>query len=101
MIKWILAWRYFMKRPISYLAVAAVMLCVFIVVVVLTVMHGLLGDFKQKNHAFAGDCVIESDSLVGFGYYEDLLETLNAREDIVAASPVAKGIGGDGYSAAL
>ncbi len=93
MIKWILAWRYFMKRPISYLAVAAVMLCVFIVVVVMTVMNGLLGDFKQKNHAFAGDCVIASDSLVGFGYYEEFLETLNAQPEILAASPVAKGVG--------
>ena len=82
-----------MKRPISYLAVTAVMLCVFIVVVVMTVMNGLLGDFKQKNHAFAGDCVIASDSLVGFGYYEDFIDTLDVTPEIQAASPVAQGIG--------
>ena len=93
MIKWILAWRYFMKRPITLLAVVAVTLCVFIVVVVMTVMNGLLGDFKEKNHAFAGVCVIESDSLVGFGYYEAFLETLKGLPEVAAASPVAKGIG--------
>ncbi|MHC4551456.1 MAG: ABC transporter permease [Planctomycetota bacterium] len=93
MIKWILAWRYFMKRPITLLAVVAVTLCVFIVVVVMTVMNGLLGDFEEKNHAFAGDCVIASDSLVGFGYYEEFLETLDGLPEVAAASPVAKGVG--------
>ncbi len=93
MIKWILAWRYFIKRPISILAVVAVTLCVFIVVVVMSVMNGLVGDFKEKNHDFAGDCVIASDSLVGFGYYEDFLEVLNNQPEVKAASPVAKGIG--------
>ena len=93
MIKWILAWRYFFKRPISILAVVAVALCVFIVVVVMTVMNGLVGDFKEKNHAYVGDCVVESDSLVGFGYYEEFLERLKTQPEIKAASPVAKGIG--------
>ena len=93
MIQWILAWRYFFKRPISILAVVAVALCVFIVIVVMTVMNGLLGDFREKNHAYAGDCVIESDSLVGFGYYEDFLVRLNQEPFVAAASPVAKGIG--------
>lgn len=93
MIKWLLAWRYFFRRPISILAVAAVMLCVFIVVVVMTVMNGLVEDFKQKNHSYAGDCVIESDSLTGFPYYEEFLEILRQQPFIEAASPVAKGVG--------
>lgn len=76
MIQWILAWRYFFKRPITILAVVAVALCVFIVIVVMTVMNGLLRDFREKNHAFTGDCVIASDSLVGFGYYADFLDRL-------------------------
>lgn len=93
MIKWLLAWRYFMKRPITILAVTAVSLCVFIVLVVMTVMNGLVRDFKEKNHAYAGDCVIESDSLVGFGYYEDFIEQLKQQPYIKAVSPVAKGVG--------
>jgi len=93
MIKWLLAWRYFFKRPISILAVVAVALCVFIVLVVMTVMNGLLRDFKQKNHDYAGDCVIASDSLVGFGYYEDFMDILSQQSFVAAVSPVAKGVG--------
>lgn len=93
MIQWLLAWRYFIKRPISILAVIAVTLCVFIVLVVMTVMNGLVRDFKQKNHDYAGDCVIESDSLVGFGYYESLMDLLKEQPYIEAVSPVAKGVG--------
>ncbi|MCE5185668.1 MAG: FtsX-like permease family protein [Planctomycetaceae bacterium] len=93
MVKWLLAWRYFLKRPISYLAVAAVSMCVFIVIVVMTVMSGLVREFKAKNHAFVGDCVIETDSLVGFGYYEEFLSRLQEQSFVEAVSPVAKGIG--------
>ena len=42
MYKVILSFRYLFKRRISYLAFLAVALCVFIVVVVMTVMTGLL-----------------------------------------------------------
>ncbi|MHC5082819.1 MAG: ABC transporter permease [Planctomycetota bacterium] len=93
MMKWYLAWRYFIKRPISILAVVAVALCVFIVIVVMTVMNGLVTDFKEKNHAYAGDCVIECDSLVGFGYYEDFLTQLASEPSVAAASPVVRGMG--------
>ena len=93
MIKWLLAWRYFFKRPISILAVIAVALCVFIVLVVMTVMNGLLRDFKQKNHNYTGDCIVASDSLVGFGYYEEFMDVLKKQPYIKAVSPVAKGVG--------
>ena len=93
MIQWMLAWRYFFKRPISILAVAAVALCVFIVMVVMTVMNGLVQDFREKNHNYVGDCVIASDSLVGFGYYEDFLTQLGNEPLVAAASPVARGMG--------
>ena len=93
MMKWYLAWRYFIKRPISILAVVAVALCVFIVIVVMTVMNGLVQDFKEKNHAYAGDCVVHCDSLVGFGYYEEFLEALSGEPVVSVASPVVKGMG--------
>jgi len=90
MYKFILAFRYLFKRRISYLASLAVALCVFIVVIVMTVMTGLVDDYKQKNHKFTGDCVLTSDSLVGFGYYEDFLKILDKQDFIYAASPVIK-----------
>lgn len=94
MHKVILAIRYFLKRRITHFAVLAVALCVFIVVVVMTVMTGLVGDFKRKNHDFVGDCIVGTESLVGFAYYEDFINILQAQNDFVkAVSPVIKSYG--------
>jgi ABC-type lipoprotein release transport system permease subunit len=91
MYKIILAIRYLFKRRISWLAVAAVALCVFMVVVVMTVLSGLVIDFKNKNHNFVGDCIISTPSLVGFPYYGEFMSRLLKEADFVeAASPVVK-----------
>jgi lipoprotein-releasing system permease protein len=88
--KLILALRYLYRRRISYLALGAVALCVFIVVVVMTVMRGLVSDFKEKNHSFTGDCVVGTESLVGFPYYEDFVRVLDGAGFIECVSPVIK-----------
>lgn len=90
MYKLVLAFRYLIKRPVSYLAFLAVAICVFIVVVVMTVMTGLVSDFRQKNHNFVGDCVVGTESLVGFEYYEDFLKVLEQADFIQSFSPVIK-----------
>ncbi|MBN2182129.1 MAG: FtsX-like permease family protein [Sedimentisphaerales bacterium] len=88
--KFALPIRYFTQRRISWLAFSAVALCVFIIVVVMTIMSGLVNDFKERNHRFVGDCVIGTDSLVGFAYYEDFNEILQRQEYVEAVSPVIK-----------
>ena len=93
MYKVILALRYLLKRRITYFAVLAVALCVFIVVVVMTVMTGLVSDFKQKNHDFVGDCVVGSKSLAGFPYYEDFMRLLEGTSCVESVSPVIKSYG--------
>jgi lipoprotein-releasing system permease protein len=93
MYKFILATRYLVKRHITYFAILAVSLCVFIVVIVMTVMTGLVGDFKQKNHDFVGDCVVSTESLVGFGYYEGFVELLDRANFVQGVSPVIKSYG--------
>ena len=93
MYKLILPTRYFLKRRITYLAVAAVALCVFIVVVVMTVMNGLVVEFKDKNHDFVGDCIVSTDSLVGFAYYADFVEELKKADFVGATSTVVNGFG--------
>lgn len=90
MYKVVLAIRYLVKRRITYLAVAAVALCVFIVVVVMTVMTGLVRDFKQKNYRFVGDCVVGTESLVGFAYYEDFMKVLEKEDFVEGVSAVIK-----------
>ena len=88
-----LAVRYFLRRRISILAVAAVALCVFIVLVVMTVMNGLVVDFRSKNHAFVGDCVVGTDSLVGFPYYEEFVAELKKQDAVEAVSAVIRSFG--------
>jgi len=93
MYKLTLIIRYLLRRRITHFAVLAVALCVFIVVVVMTIMTGLVEDFKQKNHQFVGDCVVGTDSLVGFPYYEEFMETLRGTDFVQAVSPVVKSYG--------
>ena len=90
MYKVILPFRYLFKKRISYLALVAVALCVFIVVVVMTVMTGLVRDFRQKNHSFVGDCVVGTESLVGFSYYEDFMKVLKQADFIEGLSAAIK-----------
>ncbi len=90
MYKVTLAIRYLLKRRITYFAILAVALCVFIVLVVMTVMAGLVDDFKDKNHLFTGDCVVGTESLVGFAYYEDFMKILERTDFVEAVSPTAK-----------
>ena len=90
MYKILLALRYLLKRKITYFAIIAVTLCVFIVVVVMTVMAGLVNDFRERNYRFVGDCVVGTDSLVGFAYYEDFMTILEQQDFVEAVSPVIK-----------
>jgi lipoprotein-releasing system permease protein len=86
----ILITRYLLKRRITHFAIAAVALCVFTVVVVMTVMIGLVGGFKQKNHAFVGDCVVGTESLVGFPYYEEFMAIVERSVLVQGVSPIVK-----------
>ncbi len=88
MYKFILAIRYLLKRKVSSFAVLAVALSVFVVLVVITVLSGLVRDFKDKMYGFTGDCVVSSRSMVGFPYYEEFMEKLQGQEIIEAVSPV-------------
>ncbi|RKY07374.1 MAG: hypothetical protein DRP66_06840 [Planctomycetota bacterium] len=93
MYKLKLAIRYFLRRRITAIAVAAVALCVFIVVVVMTVMNGLVSEFRSKNHNFVGDCVISTDSLVGFPYYAEFIAELDKQQFVAATSGVIRSYG--------
>ena len=93
MYKLILASRYLINRHIAYLAMLVVALSVFVVIVVMTVLQGLVDDFKQRTHYFVGDCVVATDSLVGFPYYDEFLRVLEANPSVEAASPLISSYG--------
>jgi ABC-type lipoprotein release transport system permease subunit len=56
----------------------------------MTVMTGLVQGFKEKNHEFVGDCVVSTESLVGFPYYEEFVQRLERTDLVGAVSPVLK-----------
>ncbi len=91
MYKFVLAFRFLLKRRISYFSVFAVALCVFVVFVVMTVLSGLTADFKEKTHSWSGDCIVSTKSLVGFSYYEEFMQILQEQKEIKAVSPVIRG----------
>lgn len=93
MYKLKLPFRYLFKHKITYLAVIAVSLCVFIVVVVMTVHRGLVTEFKAKNHRYTGDCIISTDSMVGFSYYQEFIDELDRVDFVKACAPVIKTVG--------
>ena len=93
MYKFILAVRYLFKRRITYLALTSVALCVFMVLVVMTVMARLARDFEAKNHNWAGDCILSSDSLVGFAYYDEFVKKLEGADFVEAVSAVIRSYG--------
>ena len=92
MYKLLLAIRYLIRRRITLLAIMSVMLCVFMVVVVMTVMIGLVDEFTVKNHEFFSDCIISTDSLVGFAHYEEFIDQLDEQDFVKAAAPVLKSV---------
>jgi ABC-type lipoprotein release transport system permease subunit len=59
----------------------------------MTVMTGLVSDFKDKNHRYVGDCVVGTESLVGFAYYDDFAEILKREDFVEGVSPVIKSYG--------
>jgi len=90
MYKIVLALRFLLKRRLSYFCVAATALCVFVVLVVITVLSGLTAEFKRNTYLSVGDCVVNSRSLVGFGYYDQFMRVLEKEQIVKAASPVIR-----------
>lgn len=93
MFKLLLIWRYFLKRRLAWLAVAAVGLIVMLVVVVLSVMAGLLEQTRQRNHGWSGDVILSRPSAVGFPAYEAFLEVLAQEQMVATATPVIRSFG--------
>jgi lipoprotein-releasing system permease protein len=83
----------FKSSRLTILAVLAVAVSVFIVIVVMTVMNGLTVDFIEKNHAFFSDCIVSTDSLVGFGHYDEFMTTLQSGDFVESVSPVINTFG--------
>ena len=67
----------------------AVALCTTMVLVVISVMGGWLDMFEHSFQGLTGDIVVESrnDSLVGFPYYQEMIDRMLQQPGIAAAVP--------------
>ena len=95
MYKLFLTLRYLRKRRIAFFAVAAVTLCVAMVLIVISVMGGFLDMVKKGSRGLLGDIVMDNSSLQGFPFYEEFVGELkdNYPDAIVEATPVVYNYG--------
>ena len=78
MYQFLLTSRYLTSRIIPVLAVAAVALCVALVIVVVSVMTGFLDMVKESGRTLMGDVVV-GYPVAGIPYYEELIEIIEAK----------------------
>jgi lipoprotein-releasing system permease protein len=79
--------KYLLRRRIAWVALLAVTLCTTMVLVVISVMGGWLDMFKHSFHGLGGDIVVRTGSLVGFPYYQDMIDQIEKTPG-VKATPV-------------
>ena len=92
MYHFLLTSRYLTSRIIPLLAIAAVALCVALVIVVVSVMTGFLDMIKDSGRTLMGDVMI-SYPVSGIPWYDDLIEEVEAMPEVVAAAPMVETIG--------
>lgn len=84
--------RYLTSRVIPLIAVAAVAMCVALVIIVVSVMTGFLDMVKSSGRTLMGDVVV-SYPVTGIPYYQRLIEHIKQRPEAAAATPVVDGLG--------
>lgn len=84
--------KYLTSKVMPLLAMAAVMLSVATILITWSVMGGFLKTLLSSGRAMIGDAYIVWPN-VGFAYYDDLVERLEAHPDIDAAAPIIETFG--------
>lgn len=84
--------RYLSTRIIPFIAVAAVALCVALVIIVVSVMSGFLDMVRASGKTLMGDVVIGSGTR-GIPYYDRLIEQLKQLPEVAAATPLVESYG--------
>ena len=90
MYKLFLIARYLRKRLIALFAIVSVWLCVFMVIVVISVMGGFLNMVKEHSRGLLSDIIVDNTTLQGFPYYQEFIDTLLTRmpDTVAEATPV-------------
>lgn len=105
MYKLFLCLRYLLHRRIVIVPIVAVMLCVAMNLIVVSLMSGFLEKIRSSVRGLFGDVIIGNGSLGGFGYYDaytdaegkehpGLLQYLGKVQAVKAATPVIENVAG-------
>ena len=88
MYKLTLCLKYLLKRGLAYFATAGVALCVFMMLVAVSVLNGFVAKIERAAKGLFGDVVVSTASLSGVGYYDEFIGRLKREVPQVAgASP--------------
>lgn len=79
--------RYLTTRVIPLIAVAAVALCVALVIIVVSVMSGFLDMVRSSGRILMGDVIVQYP-LQGIPHYDELIAEIEGLAQVHAATPV-------------
>ena len=82
MYKLFLCLRYLRRRRIAFFAVAAVCLCVAMVLIVFSVMDGFLQMVRDRSRGMLGDLIMENGSLQGFPFYQEFIDEITSDPEL-------------------
>ena len=85
MYKLFLCLKYLRKRVLAYFAMLAVTLCVFMMLVAVSVMNGFVDKIERAAKGLFGDIVISSPSLGGLSHYDEFSRYVTEHVDAVEA----------------
>ncbi|MFP4052238.1 MAG: FtsX-like permease family protein [Phycisphaerae bacterium] len=91
MYKLFLCLRYLRSRLLAIIAMLAVSLCAFMLIVAVSVMNGFVDKLEDAAKGLFGDVIIEGTSATGFGLYDEFIAEMTdpetGVEHVEAASP--------------
>lgn len=93
MYKLLLISRYLTRKLAPMFAGLAVMLCTAMVIIVISVMGGFLDMLRESARQLTGDVVVTSGSLTGFPHYRELIDRVEALDEVAAATPMIRSFG--------
>lgn len=76
MYKWFLVSKYLRTKLVALFGIAAVTLCVAMVLVVTSVMGGFLDTVRARSRGLHSELVVEAASMQGFPYYDEFAKKL-------------------------
>ena len=92
MFKLLLILKYVRRKIAPLFAASAVTLCTAMVIIVISVMGGFLDQWRETAKRLTGEITLTA-GLTGFGHYDEMIEALEACDEIKAATPVCRTYG--------